>query len=259
MNNPVEIFEDMKLQVVVKTTAACTVLVRGRYWHDNQVKFFTETLTPDVLTGAVNTFTPIQFPQGKLLNIDVSTPTPNIQRGQLAVSCGLLLQGQASNPFIRLMSGYVTTFKGIDLSSGFEDLLSGRGYIGLINIPNSEPGNYLLFSSAYVMLKIFSLKLTAHADAGGSGMTPLVIMYDSSPAVSPFAFEAKCATPAGSSYDYYFLPNYQFRDSAPSATMVVSTIPQELILGSLSLEVRGVGPDDYYGENYVYAEQWIYS
>ena len=165
MQNIIDIFEDMKLQVVVKTTTACEVLIRGRYAYDGQVKFFTETLTPSDLTGAANTYTPIQFPKGKLLNLDVSTPTANIQRGQLAISCGLLMQGQESTPFVRLMTGYVTSFKSIDLNSGYEDLLSGQGYISNTFVEPETAGSQQITVSSSVMLKFHNLTVAFIASA----------------------------------------------------------------------------------------------
>jgi len=256
MISPVEIFEDMKLQVAVKTTVACSVLIRGRYWHDNQVKFFTETLTPTDLTGDANTFTPIQFPKGQLLNLDVSTTTPSIQRGQMAVSCGLLLQGQASNPFIRLMSGYVTSFKGIDLSSGFEDLLSGRGFIGFTALVSGA-----MIISTKTLHHVLSVDVTVATSAVAGNRYVYLATDDGDQGV--FVSMANTAQAASKTMYYSF--------STGTTTEVVKTLPGgeiravEPLSSSMFLQegndlsvafVNGqVG--DAFSSGFVVTEQWL--
>jgi len=160
--NIIDIFEDMQLQVVVKTTATCDVVLRGRYVVEatGVIQFMNVTVTPSVTDGSSNTSTVLQLPKGKLLSLDVSTPTTGIQRGQLAVSCGLLRDGSGSTPFVRLMSGYITSFKGIDLNSGFEDTLSGVGYVSLISLSDPVGGDPALYTvPSNLLIKCLSAKM----------------------------------------------------------------------------------------------------
>ena len=261
MQNIIDIFEDMKLQVVVKTTTACEVLIRGRYAYDNQVKFFTETITPSDVTGAENTYTPIQFPKGKLLSIDVSTPTANIQRCQLAVSCGLLVQGQGSTPFVRLMSGYVTTFKGIDLSSGYEDLQSGRGYLRTIQPADPAAGSGITegFSNNVVTL-VRAVTFNLDTDVTVANRKVYISLDDG---IGTHVLGVQVGTQAASKNRYYsFMPNSVANESLSAGVqplqLEVLAFPFVFFSGAaVQIDAENIQSADQLSSAEIFVEEWI--
>lgn len=261
--NIIDIFEDMQLQVVVKTTTACDVVLRGRYVVEatGVIQFLNVTVTPSVTDGSSNTSTVLQLPKGKLFSLDVSTPTASIQRGQLAVSCGLLRDGSGSTPFIRLMTGYVTTFKGIDLNSGYEDLQSGRGYLRTIQPADPVAGTGItksFLNNVVTLVRAVTVNLNTAATIANR---KVFISIDDG--IGTHVLGVQAGTQAASLNKYYsFMPN-----SVANETLTAGVQPLQLeVLGfpfiffagsALQIDAENIQAADQLSGAEIFVEEWI--